>query len=108
MATRLPKNYVPSDKEPFMNAKQREYFRRKLVDWKEDIIKGTKETVIGLQNESVQHPMMLTAPIRKPKNSWNCAPATAIASSSIKSIRRCAALKTRLTAIAKKPASRSA
>jgi DnaK suppressor protein len=56
MATRLPKDYTPSDNEPFMNARQREYFRRKLLDWKEDIIKGTKETVIGLQNESEQHP----------------------------------------------------
>ncbi|NBR78942.1 MAG: RNA polymerase-binding protein DksA, partial [Alphaproteobacteria bacterium] len=56
MATRLPKNYVPSDDEPFMNARQREYFRRKLADWKDDIIRGTRETVVGLQNESVQHP----------------------------------------------------
>ena len=56
MATRIPKNYVPSDDEPFMNAKQREYFRRKLMEWKDDIIKGTRETVIGLQNESEQHP----------------------------------------------------
>lgn len=56
MPTRLPKDYSPSDDEPFMNARQREYFRRKLVAWKDDIIKGTKETVIGLQNESVNHP----------------------------------------------------
>lgn len=56
MATRLPKDYTPSDDEPFMNARQREYFRRKLVDWKDDIIKGTKETVVGLQTESAQHP----------------------------------------------------
>ncbi|HCV48395.1 MAG TPA: RNA polymerase-binding protein DksA, partial [Rhodobiaceae bacterium] len=39
MATRLPKDYAPSDSEPFMNARQREYFRRKLVTWKEDIIR---------------------------------------------------------------------
>lgn len=56
MATRLPKDYVPSYDEPFMNARQREYFRRKLTDWKDDLIKGTKETVIGLQTESAQHP----------------------------------------------------
>ena len=56
MPTRLPKDYTPSEDEPFMNAKQREYFRRKLTAWKDDIIKGTKETVIGLQNESVNHP----------------------------------------------------
>ena len=56
MPTRLPKDYVPTDDEPFMNARQREYFRRKLTAWKDDIIKGTKETVVGLQNESVNHP----------------------------------------------------
>lgn len=56
MATRLPKDYVPSDDEPFMNARQREYFRRKLMDWKDDLIKGTKETVMGLQTESAQLP----------------------------------------------------
>ena len=56
MATRLTKNYKPTAKEPFMNAKQREYFRRKLQTWKEDIIRGTRETVMGLQNESTQHP----------------------------------------------------
>ena len=39
-----------------MNAKQREYFRRKLQIWKEDIIRGTRETMVGLQNESTQHP----------------------------------------------------
>ena len=56
MATRLPKNYMPSDDEPFMNAKQREYFRRKLVAWKDDIIRETRETVSTLQEESVNHP----------------------------------------------------
>ena len=56
MATRLPKNYTPSDDEPFMNARQREYFRRKLMDWKDEIIRGTRETVLVLQTESVQHP----------------------------------------------------
>ena len=56
MATRLPKNYRPSEDEPFMNAKQREYFRRKLLGWKEDILRGTRETVSGLQAENTHHP----------------------------------------------------
>ena len=34
MATELPNGYRPSDDEPFMNERQREYFRRKLVSWK--------------------------------------------------------------------------
>lgn len=56
MATRLPKNYRPSDDEPFMNARQREFFRRKLLDWKTEIYRETRETVSVLQSESVQHP----------------------------------------------------
>ncbi len=52
MATRLPKNYTPTDKEPFMNAKQKEFFRRKLNDWRDEIISETKETLNNLQYES--------------------------------------------------------
>lgn len=56
MTTRLPKNYTPSDDEPFMNARQREYFRRKLLAWKDEIFRETRETVNGLQAEGLQHP----------------------------------------------------
>ena len=52
MATRLPKNYSPSEREPFMNAKQKEFFRRKLNDWRDEIISETKETLNNLQYES--------------------------------------------------------
>jgi DnaK suppressor protein len=48
--------YRPSDKEPFMNERQREYFRKKLLDWKEDILKEAKETLAHLQAESENHP----------------------------------------------------
>ena len=56
MATRLPKDSSPSDSEPFMNARQREYFRRKLVTWKEDIIRETRETVSSLQEGNLNLP----------------------------------------------------
>ena len=51
----LPGDYLPSDDEPFMSAEQREYFRNKLVNWKEDIIRQTRETIAGLTTESSQH-----------------------------------------------------
>jgi DnaK suppressor protein len=51
----LPADYRPSDDEPFMNERQREYFRRKLKDWKEEIRKESRETVASLQVETVQH-----------------------------------------------------
>ena len=53
MATRLPKDYSPSEKEPFMNAKQKEFFKRKLLAWRSDIIQETKETLNNLQKEVV-------------------------------------------------------
>ena len=56
MAVRLPKGYMPSDDEPFMNKRQKEYFRRKLENWKEDILKENRETLQHLQDDSVQHP----------------------------------------------------
>ena len=52
MATRLPKNYLPTEKEPFMNDKQKEFFRRKLQTWRSEIISETKETLNNLQYES--------------------------------------------------------
>lgn len=50
------KTYRPSDKEPFMNERQREYFRRKLLDWKEEILREAKETLQHLQDENQNHP----------------------------------------------------
>ena len=50
------KNYRPSEKEPFMNERQREYFRQKLLTWKDEILKEAKETVAHLQAESENHP----------------------------------------------------
>jgi DnaK suppressor protein len=49
-------NYRPSDKEPFMNERQRDYFRAKLLAWREDILKEAKETLQHLQEENQNHP----------------------------------------------------
>jgi len=51
----LPPDYRPSEDEPFMNERQRMYFRNKLVAWKDEIIRQTKETLVGLHEESTQH-----------------------------------------------------
>ena len=48
--------YRPSDEEPFMNDRQKEYFKRKLVAWRDSIIAESKETLAALQNESENHP----------------------------------------------------
>jgi hypothetical protein len=50
------KLYRPSDREPFMNERQRDYFRVKLLDWREDILKEAKETLQHLQDDNQNHP----------------------------------------------------
>ena len=50
--------YRPSENEPFMSEKQRDYFRRKLISWKEEILTESRETLSNLQNENENHPDM--------------------------------------------------
>ena len=45
----LPKNYSPAEDEIFMNDRQVAYFKRKLMDWKSDLLSETKDTIEGLQ-----------------------------------------------------------
>ena len=52
----LEEGYRPTDSEPFMNERQLEYFRRKLLNWKEDILKESRETLGHLQTETENHP----------------------------------------------------
>ena len=51
----LPEDYRPSEDEPFMSDPQRAYFRRKLLNWREEILRSTKETLQHLQDDSEQH-----------------------------------------------------
>ena len=46
----LAKNYIPSEEESFMNDNQLEYFRKKLLDWKSEIMGGTQDTIKGMRN----------------------------------------------------------
>ena len=52
----LERGYRPSDDEPFMNDRQREYFRRKLRDWKEEIIRDSELTLTAMQSDTDSHP----------------------------------------------------
>ena len=54
--SKLPKNYKPTQKEKFMNAKMKEYFRQKLVSWKKDLLKESSQTLNNLQNENEAKP----------------------------------------------------
>jgi DnaK suppressor protein len=48
--------YAPSEDEPFMNDRQLEYFKKKLLNWKDDILRESRETVTHLQAETENHP----------------------------------------------------
>jgi DnaK suppressor protein len=56
MPPKLTKNYRPSEKEPFMNAKQREYFRQRLLQWRGELLRETSQTLQNLQEDSLQAP----------------------------------------------------
>src|SRR5829696_1968867 len=54
--SKIDEGYRPSDQEPFMNERQRAYFRRKLTIWKHEILREAQETLVALQTESENHP----------------------------------------------------
>ena len=50
--TKLSKNYKPTQKEKFMNAKMKEYFKQKLTNWKSELLRESSQTLNNLQNEN--------------------------------------------------------
>ena len=53
---KISKNYKPTQKEKFMNAKMKEYFRQKLINWKKELLKESSQTLNNLQNENEAKP----------------------------------------------------
>jgi DnaK suppressor protein len=51
-------DYRPTEVEPFMNPRQREYFRAKLENWRDEILRESRETLDSLQEENQNHPDM--------------------------------------------------
>ncbi|MGB0410507.1 MAG: RNA polymerase-binding protein DksA [Pikeienuella sp.] len=52
MQTNVDDGYFPSDDEPFMNDRQKEYFRNKLVEWKDSILNESRETLKEMQEDT--------------------------------------------------------
>ena len=50
----ITEDYRPTDDEPFMNERQLAYFRKKLLDWKNEILSQSKLTIEQMQSESLQ------------------------------------------------------
>ena len=103
----LASDYRPSEDEPFMNERQRTYFRQKLLAWKEEIIRQTRDA---------RGPARGLDPARRPRRPRHLrdrpraerARATVSASSWPRSTRRSPASRTARTATARRRASRSA
>ena len=53
---KISKNYKPTQKEKFMNAKMKEYFKQKLVNWKNELLKESSQTLNNLQSDNEAKP----------------------------------------------------
>ena len=51
LKTQISSKYKPTTKEPFMNSKQKKYFKQKLINWKETLLKGSTETILNLKED---------------------------------------------------------
>ena len=56
MSITLPSSYRPTEREPFMNAMQQEYFRQKLLKWKSELVEESNQTLQNMQEESLAQP----------------------------------------------------
>jgi len=56
MNVTLPPDYKPTDKEEFMNERMLEYFRRKLLDWRGELLSASNETLQHLQEGGTLEP----------------------------------------------------
>jgi DnaK suppressor protein len=54
-ADTIEEGYQPSDSETFMNERQRDFFRRKLLEWKDQILRESRDTLAALQAENENH-----------------------------------------------------
>ena len=53
---KISKNYKPTQKEKFMNAKMKEYFKQKLLSWKNELLKESNQTLNNLQSDNEAKP----------------------------------------------------
>ena len=53
---KISKNYKPTQKEKFMNAKMKEYFKQKLLDWKNELLRESSQTLNNLQSDNEAKP----------------------------------------------------
>ena len=98
MAIDLPEGYKPSADEEYMSPMQLEYFRRKLLNWRSELLQESENTISHLKEENWQEPDI---------NDRATLETDVIASWLTRSIPRWHALPTAVTVTARKPEKRS-
>ena len=60
MAIKLSNSYVPNEKEKYMCAKHKEFFKKRLVEWKNEIILSNNEALyLKKQDDNISSPDIL-------------------------------------------------
>jgi DnaK suppressor protein len=55
-STMLSPDYVPGEDEDFMNPMMQEFFRQRLIEWREELLKESGQTLQNMQTTSMQEP----------------------------------------------------
>jgi len=55
-STLLPPDYIPSDDDEFMNPLMTEYFRQRLLEWRNELLRESGQTLVNMQATSGQEP----------------------------------------------------
>ena len=53
---KITKTYQPTESEKYMNSKQLTYFQQKLIDWRDELLKESQETIDHLKEENWREP----------------------------------------------------
>src|SRR5665213_2988873 len=56
MSAKITKSYQPAESERYMSVKQLEYFRQKLITWREELLAESRETINNLKEENWREP----------------------------------------------------
>ena len=76
----LPPDYRPAEDEEFMNPLQVEYFRQRLLRWRQELLREADGTLASLSEGGIHESDITDRASVKPTGRWNCAPVTAPAS----------------------------
>ena len=90
MAIRISKNYVPNDKEKYMCAKHKEFFKKKLSEWKDEIINSNNKALyLKEADENISSPDIIDQATSQTEKSVELRTVTFFSISSLDKIEKC-------------------